>query len=82
MTKKIKILLTEDQYEFLNSKLDSHSYYIGDNGLTDTKEGKAFFKLCDKFTKSFNKSTGHYYLWQLKDRDQPVTQENIKDEWK
>ena len=82
MTKNISITLTENQYNYLFEIIGDKSYYFSDNGLLETEEYKDWNKVYNKLIKSFNKSTGKYYLWQLIDREGEVNQQNIKKEWK
>jgi len=82
MTKNISITLTENQYNYLFEIIGDKSYYFSDNGLLETEEYKDWNKVYNKLIKSFNKSTGKYYVWQLIDREGEVNQQNIKKEWK
>ena len=78
------------QVSFSKKELDSFNELFGsqymdfDRNTSDdqsiNKTFDAMSNLQDKMIRSFNKS-GHYYLWQLKDRNGGVTDENILKKW-
>lgn len=80
--KYAKVLLTQDEVNLLVTDVIGDIFTrLGDDGLENSPYAKKLVHLSKKIVKAYNK-TGHYYLWQLKDRDGDVVPENIRDEWK
>lgn len=77
----MQISITEEEKTWLMSELSSTMIRFGDEGDEGSDGYKIADKLHTKLVKAFNR-TGHYYLWQLIDREGEVTTENIKEEWR
>jgi hypothetical protein len=64
------------------SMFGSEFLSMGDEGASiEEINASPSGKIHDKIVKALNRD-GIYYLWQLKDREGGVVQDNIKDEWK
>ena len=82
----VNVSLTKDEFDFIRNTIESRYYdYTDHNTEDELKNNEDYQFLCKldkKLIKTYNKQTGRYYLWQLKDPDLSVTDDNLRDEWK
>ena len=76
--KKIKISLSQDQYDTLMNVAGSWFYDMDQ----DSEEHKSLDSLFNAIIKGYNKSTNSFYLWQLIDQEKPTTPDNISPHWR
>ena len=77
----MRLSISKKDLDYLMNMLGSEFMRMGDDGASQAEiDASVAGKLHDKLVRAFNKS-GHWYLWQLKDREGGVVKDNIEAQW-